>query len=70
MTILLREVYRFQLPTRRDTQKLKTPLYLSRPDASKYVSGDLEKSILKLDPRSGHLTLIHNVTNTDKCPDT
>ena len=33
-----------------DTEKLKTPLYFSRQEASKYVSGDLEKSILGLTP--------------------
>ena len=34
----------------RDNEKLKTPLYFSGQDASKYVSGDLEKSILGLTP--------------------
>ena len=47
--------------SRRDTKNLKTPLHFSRQDTSKHVSGDLKKSILKLDPRSGLLTLTHYV---------
>ena len=44
----------------RDIEKLKAPLYFSRQDALKYVSGDLEKSFfLKFDPKSGPLTLAH-----------
>ena len=42
----------------RDFEKLKTPLDFSCQDASKYVSGDLEKSIFKFDPKSGLLTQI------------
>ena len=39
--------------SRKDAKNLKTPLHLSRQDASKHVSGGLKKSILKFDPRSG-----------------
>ena len=35
----------------RDTEKLKAPLHSSRQDASKYVSGDLEKSFFKVWPQ-------------------
>ena len=38
----------YNISSRRDTKKLKTP----SQDTSNYVSGDLEKSILKFDPRS------------------
>ena len=51
--------------SRRDTEKLKTPLYFSRQDVSKHVSGDLEKSILKFDPRLGLLTPTHYVQFCD-----
>ena len=44
------------LPSR-DIKKVKTPLYFSRQDASKYVSGDFEKSRLK----SELFTLTHYV---------
>ena len=37
----------------RDNQKLKTSLHLCRQDASKYVSGDLEKRIFRFDPKPG-----------------
>ena len=49
----------FNFLSSRDTEELKTPLFLSRTDASKCVTGDLKKSILKFDPRSGLLTLTH-----------
>ena len=45
----------------RVTEKLKEPLHFFRQDASKYASGDHEKTILKFDPRSGLLTLAHCV---------
>ena len=45
----------------RDAPWLKPSLYLSRQDASEYVSGDSEKSILKFDPRSGLLPLTRYV---------
>ena len=51
----------FNFLSSRDNEKLKTPLYFSHQDASKYVSGDLEKSILMFDPRSGLLTLAQYV---------
>ena len=47
--------------SRRDTEKLKTPLYFFGQDASKHASGDLEKSILRFDPRTGLLTPTHYV---------
>ena len=48
--------------SRRDIEKkLKTPSCFSHQDASKYVPGDLEKSIWKFDPRSWLLTLTHFV---------
>ena len=47
--------------SRRDTNNLKTPLHVSRRDASKHISADLEKSGLKFDPRSGLLTLTHYI---------
>ena len=37
----------FHFLSSRDTEKLKTPLHFSRQGASKYVSGDLEKLVLK-----------------------
>ena len=45
----------------RDTEKLKTPLYLSPRDAPKHASGELEKSIIKFDPMSELLILTHYV---------
>ena len=35
----------------RYTEKLKAPSYFSRQEASKYASGDLEKSIFKFDAK-------------------
>ena len=36
-----------------DADKLKTPVYFSNQDASKYLSGDIEKPIFEFDPKSG-----------------
>ena len=43
----------YNILSSRDTEKLKTSLYLSRQDASKCVSGDLEKSRFKFEPSQG-----------------
>ena len=51
----------YNLLSRRDNKNLKTSLHISHQGASKHVSGDLEKSVLKFDPRSGHLTLTRYV---------
>ena len=61
MTVFEEMFIAYNFSSSRYTVKLETSLYFSRQHASKYVSGDLEKSILKFDPRSGLLTLTHYV---------
>ena len=59
MTVFKKMFIAFDFLFSSDTEKLKTSLYFSRQDASKYAYGDLEKSVFKFDPRSGLLTLTH-----------
>ena len=46
MTVFKEMFIAYNFLSSRDTEKLKTPLHFSRQDASKYVSGDLEKSVV------------------------
>ena len=61
MTVFKKMFIAAKLLSSRDTEKLKTTLYFSRQDASKYASGDTAKLILKFGPRSGLLIPTHNV---------